>query len=169
MPDPASGASEYERVLDANQRYAATFDGSSLPRPPRRQVAVLTCMDARITVESALGLSAGDAHILRNAGALATDDAIRSLVISQNLTGTNTVLVIGHTDCGMLAFRDEELADRLHRETGHRADLPLLAFTDLEASVRDQVAAIRAHPWTRGTSIHGLVYDVTTGRLSPVE
>lgn len=160
--------SEFERILDENHRYAAQFDRSSLAAPPRRRLAVLACMDARLTVEDTLGIRTGDAHIIRNAGGLATDDAIRSLVISQHLLGTEEVLVIGHTGCGMLFLDDETVRRSLVGRTGKDADLPLLGFNDLEDSVRAQVERIEAHPWTRDGSVHGLVYEIETGRLRVV-
>ena len=161
--------SDYERALAANASYAAGFRHAELAKPPRRRLAVIACMDARITVEDVLGLQTGDAHVIRNAGGLATDDAIRSLVISQQLTGTDEVLVIEHTDCGMLAFTDTAMQDRLRAETGTDADLPLLAFTDLAGNLREQVAIIRDHPWTKDVPVHGLIYDVATGRLAAVD
>ena len=161
-------SSEYARALAENERYAAQFDHSSLPLPPGRKLAVLACMDARLTVEDVLGLRTGDAHIIRNAGGLATDDAIRSLVISQQLLGTEEVIVIEHTGCGMLTFRDEEVRRDLAARTGSDVDLPLHAFDELEANLRSQVSRIRTHPWTKDVPVHGLVYDVESGRLKEV-
>ena len=126
-------------------------------------------MDSRLTVEDVLGLRAGDAHIIRNAGGLATDDAIRSLVISQNLLGTEEVIVIEHTGCGMLTFRDEDVRADLAARTGSDVDLPLLSLPDLESNLREQVDRIRAHPWLRSTSVRGMIYEVETGRLREVE
>src|SRR3954452_13560723 len=126
----ADSPSEYERILEENRWYAAQFDRSSLATPPRRRLAVLACMDARLTVEDTLGIRTGDAHIIRNAGGLATDDAIRSLVISQHLLGTEEVIVIGHTGCGMLSFNDAHVQKSLTEATGEHVDLPLLAFPD---------------------------------------
>ncbi|HEY8845166.1 MAG TPA: carbonic anhydrase, partial [Candidatus Limnocylindrales bacterium] len=120
---------------------------------------------ARLSVEDALGLRRGDAHIIRNAGGLATDDAIRSLVISQHLLGTEEVIVIEHTGCGMLTFEDEAVRDRIAVETGEKVDLPLHAFNDLEANLRAQVERIRSHPWIKDVPVSGLVYEVETGRL----
>jgi carbonic anhydrase len=125
-------------------------------------------MDARLTVEDVLGLRTGDAHIIRNAGGLASDDAIRSLVISQRLLGTEEVIVLEHTGCGMLTFEDEAVRADIAAETGTDAEVQLLAFDDLEANLRTQVAAIRAHPWTKDVPVHGLVYEVETGRLREV-
>ncbi len=125
-------------------------------------------MDARLTVEGVLGLQTGDAHIIRNAGGLATDDAIRSLVISQHLLGTEEIIVIEHTGCGMLTFEDEPVRRDLAARTGRDVALPLLAFPDLEANLRAQIELIRAHPWIKDVPIHGLVYEVETGRLREV-
>jgi carbonic anhydrase len=161
-------SSEYARALAENERYAAQFDHSSLPLPPGRKLAVLACMDARLTVEDVLGLRTGDAHIIRNAGGLATDDAIRSLVISQQLLGTEEVIVIEHTGCGMLTFRDDEVRRDLAARTGSDLDLPLRAFDELEANLRSQVERIRDHPWIKDVPVHGLVYDVESGRLREV-
>jgi carbonic anhydrase len=160
--------SEYDRALAENERYAAQFDRSHLPLPPGRQLAVLACMDARLTVEDVLGLRTGDAHIIRNAGGLATDDAIRSLVISQQLLGTTEVLVIEHTGCGMLTFNDDAVRADLAARTGTSVELPLLPFDDLEANLREQVRRIKAHPWIKVVPVHGLVYEVETGRLREV-
>jgi carbonic anhydrase len=160
--------SEYALALAENERYAAQFDRSSLPLPPGKKLAVLACMDARLTVEDVLGLRTGDAHIIRNAGGLATDDAIRSLVISQQLLGTVEVIVIEPTGCGMLTFRDEEVRRDLAARTGSDVDLELHAFDNLEANLRSEVALIRAHPWIKDVPVHGLVYDVESGRLREV-
>lgn len=168
MPASSPHPAELDRVLAENRRYAAQFDRSTLPLPPGRKVAVLACMDARLTVEDALGLQTGDAHIIRNAGGLATDDAIRSLVISQHLLGTQEVIVVEHTGCGMLTFEDEPVRERIAGETGVDVDLPLRSFADLEANVRDQVARIRAHPWIKEVPVSGVVFEVETGRLRHV-
>jgi len=160
--------SEYARALAENERYAAQFDRSALPLPPGRKLAVLACMDARLTVEDVLGLRTGDAHIIRNAGGLATDDAIRSLVISQQLLGTEEVIVVEHTGCGMLTFDDDEVRRDIASRTGHDVDLPLHAFGDLDANLRAQVDRIRAHPWIKDLPVHGLIYEVESGRLREV-
>jgi carbonic anhydrase len=164
-----SRTTEYDRVLAENERHAVRHDRSVLPGPPRRRLAVLACMDARLTVEEILGLDTGDAHIIRNAGGLATDDAIRSLVISQTLLGTEEIIVIEHTDCGMLAFRDEQVRGDLEARTGAKVDLPLLPFSDLEENLVGQLQTIRSHPWVKDVPIHGLVYEVETGHLRRVE
>jgi carbonic anhydrase len=167
LETPARGA-EFERALAENARYAAQFDRSSLPLPPGRRLAVLACMDARLTVEDVLGLRTGDAHIIRNAGGLASDDAIRSLVISQHLLGTEEVIVVEHTGCGMLTFEDEAVREDLAEKTGQEVDLPLGAFPDLDSNLRAQVERIRTHPWIAEVPVHGLIYEVETGRLRQV-
>jgi carbonic anhydrase len=159
---------EYERALAENRRYAAQFDRSALPLPPGRKLAVLACMDARLTVEDVLGLRSGDAHIIRNAGGLATDDAIRSLVISQQLLGTEEVIVIEHTGCGMLTFEDEPVRAWIAKATGAAVDLPLLPFADLETNLVAQVEKIKRHPWIMDVPVSGLIYDIETGRLRRV-
>ncbi len=161
-------SSEYARALAENERYVAQFDRSDLPLPPGRKLAVLACMDARITVEDVLGLRTGDAHIIRNAGGLATDDALRSLVISQQLLGTEEVIVLEHTGCGMLTFDDDTVRRELAERTGSDVDLPLLAFPDLEVNLRAQVERIKSHPWIKDVPVHGVVYEVETGRLRQV-
>jgi carbonic anhydrase len=168
MTDIAIRAPETERALAENARYAATFDRPNLELPPARKLAVLACMDARLTVEDVLGLRSGEAHIIRNAGGLATDDAIRSLVISQQLLGTEEVIVIEHTGCGMLTFEDGPVADSITEATGTRVDLPFHAFPDLESNLSAQVAKIRAHPWIKDVPVTGVIYEVETGRLRQV-
>ena len=138
------------------------------PGQPGRRLAVLACMDARLTVEDALGLRTGDAHIIRNAGGLATDDAIRSLVISQHLLGTQEVIVIEHTGCGMLTFEDAPVRASIAMATGVDVDLPLRSFPDLESNLNAQVERIRSHPWLKAVPVSGLVYEVETGRLRHV-
>jgi carbonic anhydrase len=159
---------EYEPALSENERYSAQFDRSALPLPPGRKLAVLACMDARLTVEDVLSLRTGDAHIIRNAGGLASDDAIRSLVISQHLLGTEGVIVIEHTGCGMLTFDDATVSADLAGKFGQEVDLPLGAFSDLEENVRAQVERIRNHPWINDVPVHGLTFEVETGQLREV-
>ncbi len=165
MTDEDEGSPEYQRILSENLRYVEAFDRSALPAAPLSGLAVLACMDARLDVEEALGLRTGDAHIIRNAGGLATDDAIRSLIISQHLLGTNEVLVIGHTACGLLGADEGALRDRLSQETGQRLHVEFGSFADIDDSVRAQVERLRAHPWVRKVPVHGLVFEVETGRL----
>jgi carbonic anhydrase len=167
MATPSPSA-EYGRALAENERYAARFAHAALPSPPSRKLAVLACMDARLTVEDVLGLRTGDAHIIRNAGGLATDDAIRSLVISHQLLGSEEVIVIEHTDCGILTIDEEEARRDIAARTGTDVDLPLGAFDELEANLRSQVTRIRSHPWIKKVPVHGLVYDVETGRLREI-
>jgi carbonic anhydrase len=169
MTVATTAAPEFERALSENARYAAQFDRSALPLPPGRRLAVLACMDARLTVEDVLGLRTGDAHIIRNAGGLATDDAIRSLVISQHLLGTEEIIVVEHTGCGMLTFDDEPVRKSIAEATGTSVDLPLLAFPDLEANLHAQLERIRSHPWVKDVPVNGVIYEVETGRIRPVD
>ncbi len=168
MTTTTTRAPELERVLAENKRYAGQFDRSTLPLPPGRKLAVLACMDARLTVEDVLGLRTGDAHIIRNAGGLATDDAIRSLVISQHLLGTEEVIVVEHTGCGMLTFEDEPVRQQIAAATGTKLDLQFHSFPDLESNLRAQVERIRSHPWIKDIPVSGLVYEVESGRLRHV-
>ena len=160
----------YEEAQQANADYASSFALGHLALPPAKQLAVVTCIDARLTVEPMLGLKTGDAHIIRNAGGLVTDDALRSLIISHKLLGTETIFVINHTDCSMLTFRDEELQERLKEETGKDAgDIKFGAFSDVEQNLRDQINRIRESPFLPASiDLHGFIYDVQTGKLSEV-
>jgi len=160
----------YEETLEANQQYGQSFGLAHLPMPPSRKLAVLACMDARLTVEHFLGLKTGQAHIIRNAGGLVTDDALRSLIISTRLLGTRTIFVIEHTDCGMLTFQDEQLRQQLKSETGQETShLHFHAFTDLEENLRAQLRRIRESPFLpRDIELHGFIYDVRTGRLREI-
>jgi len=150
-----------EEVQSANEEYASEFAKGQLPMPPGRKFAVVTCMDARLDPAKFLGLEEGDAHVIRNAGGIVTDDALRSLVISHNLLGTEDVFVIAHTDCGMLTFSNEELQEQL------ATDIEFHPFSDLDESVRASVARVRESPICSG-SVHGFVYEVETGRLREV-
>jgi carbonic anhydrase len=167
-PTAEGRTAEFARLMAENERYTDAFDRSALTAAPLTGLAILACMDARLDVEEALGLRTGDAHIIRNAGALASDDAIRSLIISQQLLGTDEVIVIGHTGCGLLAIDEIALRDRLGSETGRAIDIKFGAFPDLAASVRTQVERLRTHAWIKRVPIHGLIYDVETGRLHEV-
>lgn len=155
--------------LQANEAYAASFRKGDLPMPPARRVAVLACMDARLDPARILGLEEGDAHVIRNAGGRAAD-ALRSLVVSQQLLGTTTVVILHHTDCGMLTFTDESLHDKIRRELQTDADhIAFLPFKNLEQSVRDDIAFLRQSPLIpEHIEIAGFVYDVHSGRLLPV-
>jgi carbonic anhydrase len=161
-------ASEYARILGENQRYAQAFDRSALTAAPLSRVVVLACMDARLDVREALGLRTGDAHFIRNAGGIATDDAIRSVVVSQELLGTQEILVIGHTGCGLLGADEDAIRARLSDRVGEPVDLALEAFDSLEDSVRGSVERLRTHPLVRRVPVHGLVFDVSTGRLTEI-
>lgn len=161
----AAGSPVYRGVMAASERFAADFDRAGLAARPSLGLAVLTCMDARLAVEEILGLRPGEAHVIRNAGGLATDDALRSLVLSHHLLATREVLVVEHTECGQLSFDESELRGRLVETTGEDTDTALLPFADLEANLRAQVALVRGHPWLAGVPVHGLIYDVQTGRL----
>jgi carbonic anhydrase len=155
-----------DEIRAANERYANGFGKGDLPMPPGRQFAVVTCMDARLDPARFLGLDEGDAHVIRNAGGLVTDDALRSLVISHHLLGTQEAIVIGHTDCGMLTFTDDALRERLGPDA---EDVEFHAFPDLEGRVRDSVRAIRESPLLPDTyGASGYVYDVRNGRLQEV-
>ena len=160
-----------DELLAANERYAAGFDKGDLPLPPARQVAVLVCMDARIDPAKALGLAEGDAHVIRNAGGRASDDALRSLAISHELLGTREVVVVHHTDCGMLTFTNDQIRQRLRDRLGADASaIDFLPFGDLDRSVRDDVATIRSSPLIPDDiAVSGFVYDVRSGRLRRVD
>jgi carbonic anhydrase len=147
----------------------SSFDRANLPLTPARKLAVLACMDARLDPAKVLGLNEGDAHVIRNAGGVVSDDALRSLAISQNLLGTEEIILIHHTNCGMLTFTDDEFAEKLEDETGVRPSWPIHSFDDLEASVRASIEKIRSSPFLPNTSsIKGFVYEVETGQLREV-
>jgi carbonic anhydrase len=158
-----------DELVKANEQFASSFDKGDLPMPPARAVAVVACMDARLHPEKFLGLEPGDAHMIRNAGGRADESAIRSLIISQKLLGTREVLVIHHTDCGMLTFTNDDLRGKLQAETGKDVDIDFLPFPDLEQSVRDDVQAIKSSPFiAEDITVTGFVYDVKTGKLERV-
>ncbi|MCU1667938.1 MAG: Carbonic anhydrase [Blastococcus sp.] len=158
-----------DELLANNARYAETFSGP-LPLPPSKQVAVVACMDARLDVYRALGLQEGEAHVIRNAGGVVTDDVIRSLTISQRLLGTNEVVLVHHTDCGMLTFRDESFRSSIEQEVGQRPAWHSEAFGDLEQDVRASIKRITDSPFVPGKeSVRGFVFDVATGRLTEVQ
>jgi carbonic anhydrase len=158
-----------DELLQNAERYAESFDRGDLPLPPGRKVVILACMDARLNPYGLLGLSEGDAHVIRNAGGVVSEDAIRSLAISQNLLGTEEIVLIHHTDCGMLTFTDDEFAERLEGETGQRPEWRGLAFSDLEQDVREGIERIRSSPFIPRTDrVRGFIYAVETGRLREV-
>ena len=160
----------FDEFKRANEQYAARFEGGDLPMPPARKVAVVTCMDARLHPEQFLGLNLGDAHVIRNAGGRVSDDAIRSLVISERLLGTEEIVVIHHTECGMLTFRNEDLAAKIQEDLGVDASgHDFLPFSDLEESVREDVEKVRASELIpTDVSVSGAIYDVKTGELREV-
>ena len=159
-----------DEFLANNERYAAGFDKGDLAMPPMKQIAVVACMDARLETGALLGLTEGDAHMIRNAGGVVTDDVIRSLTISQRLLGTREIMLIHHTDCGMLTFTDAELKDRVLQDAGFRPPFSFEAFADLEADVRQSMARIKASPYIpHRDNVRGFVYQVETGRLVEVD
>jgi carbonic anhydrase len=158
-----------DQLLDNAGRYAADFDKGSLAMPPGRKVAVLACMDARINPYGLLGLSEGDAHVIRNAGGVVTSDAIRSLAISQRLLGTEEIILIHHTDCGMLTFSDDDFRRRVQEDTGIKPEWAAEAFPDLDEDVRQSIARIKASPFIpHKDRVRGFVYDVHDGSLREV-
>lgn len=160
----------FDEFLEANRRYAEAFGEGDLPTPPAKGVAVVTCMDARLHPEKFLGLEVGDAHVIRNAGGRVSDDAIRSLVISQRLLGTTEVVVIQHTECGMMTFKNEDLVAKIKEDLGADATgHDFLTFTDLEQSVRDDVERVRSSEFIPDDIVvTGAIYDVHTGELREV-
>jgi carbonic anhydrase len=158
-----------DELLANNETYAGSFDDADLPLPPAKKVAVVACMDARLNVYGVLGLREGDAHVIRNAGGVVTDDEIRSLAISQRLLGTEEIVLIHHTDCGMLTFTDDEFKNAIERETGIKPEWAAESFSDLEGDVRQSVARIKASPFIpRKESVRGFIYEVESGRLREV-
>ncbi|HEV7459958.1 MAG TPA: carbonic anhydrase [Solirubrobacteraceae bacterium] len=158
-----------DELLANNERYAAGFDKGDVPLPPAKKVAIVTCMDARLSPYVILGLQEGDAHVIRNAGGVVTDDEIRSLAISQRLLGTEEIMVIHHTDCGMLTFKDDDFKAQIQEDTGIKPTWAAEAFSDLDEDVRQTVARIEASPFIPNKdSIRGFVYEVETGRLREV-
>jgi carbonic anhydrase len=156
-------------LLKNNEAYAASFDKGDLPLPPAKKVAVLACMDARLNPYGALGLEEGDAHVIRNAGGVVTDDEIRSLAISQRLLGTEEIILIHHTDCGMLTFTDDDFKKSIQDETGIKPEWAAEAFPDLDEDVRQSVARIKASPFIpKKDAVRGFVYEVETGKLREV-
>ena len=161
--------SNTDELIANNKAYAETFDKGDLPRPPARKVAVVACMDARLNPYGILGLSEGDAHVIRNAGGVVTDDEIRSLAISQRLLGTEEIVLIHHTDCGMLTFTDDAVKRLILEETGIKPEWAAESFDDLDTDVRQSIARIKASPFIpRTDNVRGFVYDVKTGRLREV-
>jgi carbonic anhydrase len=150
------------------ERYAEAFSQGSLPMPPAKRIAVVACMDARLNVYGLLGLKEGDAHVIRNAGGVVTDDVIRSLTISQRLLGTTEVVLIHHTDCGMLTFSDDAVKAQIAADTGIRPPFALEAFPDLDDDVRQSIARVNASPFLPHKNVRGFVYEVEKGTLREV-
>lgn len=162
--------SSTDNFLENNARYADAFEKGDLPIPPAKRTAVVACMDARIETGRLLGLEEGDAHVIRNAGGVVTDDVLRSLVISQRLLGTEEIVLIHHTDCGMVTFSDDAVKEQIEADTGIRPSFALEAFPDVEEDVRQSIRRIQANPFIPvKDKIRGFVYDVKTGQLNEVE
>jgi carbonic anhydrase len=157
-----------DELLANNARYSETFDGP-LPLPPAKHIAVVACMDARLNVYGILGLADGEAHVIRNAGGVVTDDEIRSLAISQRLLGTKEIILIHHTDCGMLTFTDDEFKKSIQDETGIKPEWAAESFSDLDEDVRQSIKRIKANPFVPHTDqVRGFIFDVATGKLNEV-
>ena len=158
-----------DELLQNNQRYAESFQGP-LPMPPARHLAVVACMDARLNVYALLGLAEGEAHVIRNAGGVITDDEIRSLAISQRLLGTNEIILIHHTDCGMLTFADDAFKAAILEETGIKPPWAAESFSDLDVDIRQSIARIKASPFVpHSDAVRGFVFEVESGRLREVK
>ena len=158
-----------DELVANNEAYSAQFDKGDLPLPPGKHVAVVACMDARLNVYGILGLQEGEAHVIRNAGGVVTDDEIRSLAISQRLLGTEEIILIHHTDCGMLTFTDDEFKSSIQADTGIKPEWAAESFGDLDEDVRQSIARIKASPFIpRKDQVRGFVYEVETGRLREV-
>jgi carbonic anhydrase len=167
----ADRSAEFARLLAENRRYTEAFDRSALTAAPLSKVVVVACMDARLDVEESLGLRTGDAHVIRNAGGLVTDDVIRSLIVSMELLGTEEIILIEHTRCGLHGVDEAALRERVAANSGMGAEEVPLAFggfADLEENIRTQVAILREHPFLRRVPVHGLLFDVSTGRLHEI-
>jgi carbonic anhydrase len=158
-----------DEVIANNEKYAESFDKGDLALPPAKGLAVVACMDARLDVHKILGLEEGDAHVIRNAGGVVTDDEIRSLAISQRLLGTSEIILIHHTDCGMLTFTDDDFKRQIQDDTGIKPEWAAEAFPDLDEDVRQSIERIKASPFVpKKDSVRGFVYEVESGRLREV-
>lgn len=162
---------DIESLISQNKKYAENFTYGNLPPHPSKKIAVVTCMDARIHVIEVLGLKIGEAHIIRNAGGIVTDDALRSLIISHELLGTERVIIINHTECGMATFKDEDLQKRISEKYNLNAsDIKFHSFSDLEENVKNQIKKIRTSVFLSNiASVHGFIYDIKTGKIREVE
>jgi carbonic anhydrase len=158
-----------DELVKNSETYAADFDKGDLPLPPAKRIAILACMDARLNPQALLGLEEGDAHVIRNAGGVVTDDEIRSLAISQRLLGTEEIMLIHHTDCGMLTFKDDDFRRSVEEDCGIKPAWAAEAFPDVEGDVRQSIARIKASPFIpRKDQVRGFVYEVETGSLREV-
>jgi carbonic anhydrase len=157
-----------DELLNNAERYASTHDKGDLPMPPGRKIAVVACMDARLIPTRVLGLEEGDAHVIRNAGGVVTDDTIRSLAISQRLLGTEEIILIHHTDCGMLTFTDDAFKETIQNDVGFKPEWATEAFTNVEEDVRQSLARVNASPFIPHKNVRGFVFEVETGRLREV-
>ncbi len=158
-----------DELLGNNHAYAEAFDQGALPMPPSKRIAIVACMDARLNVYGMLGLREGEAHVIRNAGGVVTDDVIRSLAISQRLLGTEEIVLIHHTDCGMLTFKDDEVKAQIYADTGLRPPFALEAFPAPDEDVRQSIARIETSPFVpKKDAVRGFVYEVETGKLREV-
>src|SRR4051812_37616440 len=157
-----------DELIRNAEKYAEQFDKGELPLPPARKVAVVACMDARLIPTKVLGLEEGDAHVIRNAGGVVTDDTIRSLAISQHKLGTEEIILIHHTDCGMLTFKDDEFREQLQDETGVKPAWAAESFSDLDRDLRQSIERIRSSPFLPNKNVRGFVYEVATGKLREV-
>ena len=158
-----------DELLTNNETYAEAFNKGDLPMPPSKPVAVVACMDARLHIPAMLGVKEGDVHVVRNAGGVVSDDVVRSLIISQRLLGTEEIMLIHHTDCGMLTFKDDELREQLQEEVGIKPPFPMESFSDLERDVRQSIARIKESPFIKHKDwVRGFIYEVESGRLREV-
>ena len=157
-----------DELLQNAERYASSHDKGDLPMPPARKVAVVACMDARLIPTRVLGLEEGDAHVIRNAGGVVTDDTVRSLAISQRLLGTEEIILIHHTDCGMLTFKDDDFKESVQNDVGFKPEWATEAFTNVEEDVRQSMARVNASPFIMHKNVRGFVFEVETGRLREV-
>ena len=170
VPPTSDFSPNTDELLGHNDRFVAAFADQGLPLRPRRHLAIVACMDSRMDIFQMLGLAHGDAHVIRNAGGVVTDDVVRSLVLSQRLLGTREIILIHHTDCGMLRFTDDELLRSLHNETGIRPTWAVETFADTEEDLRMSMRRVRTSPFIPFTDqVRGFIYDVTTGRLAEME
>ncbi len=160
-----------DELIQANKNFASHFDFGSLAVQPRRKLAILACMDSRILFEMCMGVKLGDAHMIRNAGGIATEDAIRSLIVSHHLLGTQEFVIINHTDCGLLKKNESELQAEMRKKMGEpREPLHFHAFDNLEQNVREQIRRVKTHPWIpKEIPVRGFIYDVKTGQLQEVK